>query len=65
MMAGYGATSPSGTAPAAPDESFTGTVTRVVDGDTLWIQGQTVRTRVWAWMRLKLKPPAARRRQTP
>jgi endonuclease YncB( thermonuclease family) len=29
------------------DIDFSGRVTRVVDGDTFWIAGQSVRIRVW------------------
>ena len=29
------------------DTGFSGRVTRIVDGDTLWISGQSVRIRIW------------------
>ena len=46
--AGY-ANLPDGSGPPATSsaDSFTGVVTRVVDGDTFWLNSQDVRIRVW------------------
>jgi micrococcal nuclease len=48
LLAVYSATSSLETAPPpTATRSFEGAVTRVVDGDTLWIEGQSVRIRIW------------------
>jgi endonuclease YncB( thermonuclease family) len=44
--AGY-ANLPGDTAGAAADGTFTGRVTRVVDGDTFWLSSADERSRVW------------------
>lgn len=36
-----------GDAPASADYDFTGSVTKIVDGDTFYMTGQPVRIRVW------------------
>jgi endonuclease YncB( thermonuclease family) len=61
LLAIHVVTSPTETSSAArTTSSFEGAVSRVVDGDTLWIDGQSVRIRIWGLDAPETRQPRGR-----